>query len=353
VLALSFALIGTGVWIALEHSIQQTADRELHARFAEIRHYIDGFSAEDLLHLEEEFREETLLSQSTDSIRISDEQGRWLFRTPATEHWPALISERGALPGQGRLKTIRFRHEIIRVLTAPVKVGTVEIGLPIDEFEEVKSGFLWLIALGSPALLVLAGLGGYWMSGRALQPVDAISRAAAQIGARELSARLPARGVGDELDRLSAVLNDMLTRLERSFNRITEFTADASHELRTPLAIIQTTAELMRTRPRTVEEHVRSWSTVTAETERMARLVADLLTLARFDAGQSGLEFHSMDLAELVRASVEDARHGGGQRTTAAHRYPIPLSYPRRRRFTAPRGVYFVRQCHQIYSGSG
>ncbi len=306
-LALTFALIGVGVWIALEHSIQETADRELYRRLAEVRHYIDGFSANDLLHLEEEFREETLLSQSTDNIRISDKQGRWLFRTPSAEHWPPQITE-GASEPEGRLKTIRIRHELIRVLTAPVKVGTVEIGLPIDEFEEVKSGFLWLIAFGSPVLLVLAWLGGYWMSGRALQPVDAISRAAAQIGAHELSARLPARGVGDELDRLSGVLNDMLTRLEGSFNRITEFTADASHELRTPVAIIQTTAELMRTRPRSMEEHMRSWSMVTAETERMARLIADLLTLARFDASKTTLDFQRMDLSEVVRGAAEEMR---------------------------------------------
>jgi heavy metal sensor kinase len=308
VLALTFVLIGIGVWIALEHSILQTADRELHARFAEVRSYVDSFSANDLLHLEEEFREETLLSQSTDNIRISDKQGRWLFRTPGTEHWPPPALGASPLQAEGRLTTMRFRHELIRVLTAPVRVGTVEIGLPIDEFEEVKSGFLWLIALGSPLLLVLGWFGGYWMSGRALQPVDAISRAAAQIGAHELSARLPASGVGDELDRLSGVLNDMLTRLEGSFHRIAEFTADASHELRTPVAIIQTTAELMRTRPRNVEEHVRSWTTVTTETERMARLIADLLTLARFDAGKTGLEFYTLDLSEVVRSAVDEMR---------------------------------------------
>jgi heavy metal sensor kinase len=214
----------------------------------------------------------------------------------------------GTSIADGRLNTIHLGHELMRVITAPVKVGTVEIGLPIDEFEEVKSGFLWLIALGSPLLLVLAWLGGYWMSGRALQPVDAISSAAAQISAHELSARLPSSGVGDELDRLSGVLNEMLARLEAAFNRITEFTADASHELRTPLAIIQTTAELMRTRPRTLEEHVKGWSTVTAETERMARLIADLLTLARFDAGKTGLEFRLMDLSEVVRNAAEEMR---------------------------------------------
>lgn len=303
VLALTFALVGVGVWTALDHSIQETADKELRTRLANIRHYVDGFSTDDLRHLEEEFREESLLSQSTANIRISDPRGKWLFHTPGSEAWPVQAVEE-----MEQAKTVRVNGELIRLLTAPVKLGAVQIGLPTEEFEEVKRGFLWSIALGSPVLLAMACLGGYWMSGRVLKPVDGISTAAAQIRAQDLAARLPVRGVGDELDRLSGVLNDMLSRLEAAFRRITEFTADASHELRTPVAVIQTTAELMQTRPRTEEEHLGAWRTVTAETERTASLIADLLTLARFDAGKAELDFQLIDLPETVRASAEEMR---------------------------------------------
>jgi heavy metal sensor kinase len=300
VLGLTFALIGIGVWIALDRSINETADRELRTRLTNVRHYVDGFSADDLQHLEEEFREESLLGQSTANIRISDRQGKWLFHTPGSEAWPVQAIE------ERRPKTFVVKGEPVRILTAPVKLGAVQIGLPIADFEEVKRGFLWSIGLGSPALLVLACLGGYWMSGRALQPVDEIAKAAAQISAHELSARLPASGVGDELDRLSGVLNDMLSRLEAAFKRITEFTADASHELRTPVAVIHTTAELMQTRPRTIEEHLKGWRMVTAESKRMAGLIADLLTLARSDAGQAELDFQLVDLAGIVRAAADE-----------------------------------------------
>jgi signal transduction histidine kinase len=117
---------------------------------------------------------------------------------------------------------------------------------------------------------------------------------------------LPVTGVDDELGRLSHILNAMLTRLELAFKRITEFTADASHELRTPVAIIQTASELMRARSRTLDEHVQAWALVGAETERMSRLIADLLTLARLDAGKAELEFQTMDLAEAVRTAGEE-----------------------------------------------
>jgi heavy metal sensor kinase len=308
ILGLTFALIGLGVWLALNHSIEETADRELRTRLADVRSYFNGFSPDDLKHLEEEFREESLLGQFGANIRICDLKGKWLFRTPGTERWPIGSVDLSNLTDSGRMRTIRVRHELLRVLTAPVRVGIVQIGLPVDEFEEVKDGFLWLIGIGSPVLLLLSWLGGYWISGRALKPVDEISRAAVRIGASQLTARLPSSGVGDELDRLSGVLNEMLARLESAFKRITEFTADASHELRTPVAIIQTTAELMQTLPRTTEEHLSAWSRVRAETEHTTRLISDLLLLARADAGKSELEFNPLDLAEVVKTATDEMR---------------------------------------------
>jgi len=307
VLALTFALIGVLVRVALEHSIEATADRELRSRLADIRRYVDGFSADDLLHQEDEFREESLLGQATANVRISDAKGRWLFRTPGTESWPAMARADDS-EAEERPRTVRVGREVLRVLTARVRVGFVQIGLPIGAFEEVKNGFLWSIGLGSPFLLVVAWLGGYWMSGQALKPVDEISNTAARISARELSMRLPVSGVDDELGRLSHVLNAMLTRLELAFKRITEFTADASHELRTPVAIIQTTAELMQSRPRALDEHAKAWALAGAETERMSRLIADLLTLARLDAGKAEFEFQPMDLSAAVRTAGEEMR---------------------------------------------
>ncbi len=305
VLALTFALIGAAVWIALEHSILETADRELRARLTDVKRYVDSFSPDDFRHLEQEFREESLLSQSVANIRIADPQGHWLFRTPSAEIWPPLKSPS---PLQSRYETIRVRHDKVRLLTAPIRVGTVQIGLGIGELEEVKNGFLWTIGLGSPLLLLVAAMGGYWMSGRALSPVDRISQAAAQISAQDLSARLPSSGADDELDRLSGVLNEMLRRLQSAFHRITEFTADASHELRTPIAVIQTTSELMQSRPRTLEEHLAAWSRVRIETERTSLLIGDLLLLARSDAGKSALDFHPIDLAETVRSATDEMR---------------------------------------------
>ena len=119
------------------------------------------------------------------------------------------------------------------------------------------------------------------MSRRALAPVERIARTAADIEAQHLSKRLPIRATGDELDQLSATLNAMFARLEDSFRRITQFTADASHELRTPVAIIRTTAEVIRKKPRSEKEYAAALDGILAESERTTQLVEDLMLLAR------------------------------------------------------------------------
>jgi|SRR6476660_4397552 len=94
------------------------------------------------------------------------------------------------------------------------------------------------------AILALGSILGYWLSHKALAPVDAITCTARNINAANLSTRLEDLTTGDELQRLSDTLNEMLPRIETAFQHVSQFTADASHELRTPISLIRTEAEL-------------------------------------------------------------------------------------------------------------
>ena len=156
-------------------------------------------------------------------------------------------------------------------------------------------------------VLILASAGGYWMSRRALAPVDKITRTAMEIEVQNLSKRLPITGTGDELDHLSSTLNAMLARLEDSFRRITQFTADASHELRTPVAIIRTTAEVARRRPRTEKEYAEALDRILAESERTTTLVEDLMNLARADEAGEETVAEPVRLDDVVRTACADA----------------------------------------------
>jgi heavy metal sensor kinase len=159
----------------------------------------------------------------------------------------------------------------------------------------------WLLLWSAPAVLLLASLGGIWISRRALAPVDEITLAARSIGIQSLSQRLDVPSTGDELQRLSETWNEMLARLEAAVKRLSQFTADASHELRTPVALIRTTAELTLRRERSPETYREALRQVVLESERTSRLVDDLLLLARADAGLPSLALERMELTPLVR----------------------------------------------------
>lgn len=139
------------------------------------------------------------------------------------------------------------------------------------------------------------------MSRRALEPVDAITRAARSIGIENLSERLEVPAAGDELARLAETWNGMLARLEAAVKRLSEFTADASHELRTPITLIRATAELTLRRDRSAETYREALRHVIGEADRMTRLIEDLLLLARADAGLPALPLDRVELTPLVR----------------------------------------------------
>jgi signal transduction histidine kinase len=158
-----------------------------------------------------------------------------------------------------------------------------------------------------PLLILGASLGGYWLSRRALAPVDRIIADSRSIGHHNLSRRLMIPKSGDELQRLSETLNEMIARLETAFQQIARFTADASHELRSPVAFIRARAEIALLKPRCAETYRAAVEDMYGEATRMTELIENLLTLARADSGASQLAMVPIDLREPIRLA---ATHG-------------------------------------------
>ena len=305
ILAVTFACGSMLVFLALQHSITATADNVLHARLETVQGYVEQeASGEGATHLREELNEDAIVNSASSYLQIVDRGNVPIYVSPNAQNWPSQRLE-GA-ERQIVFRTLRIGGRLFRVVTAPVSIGAVQIGLPLDEFQAIQTKFLWTAAAIGPLLLLVSMAAGYWMSGRVLSPVTKITSAAERITSANLSERLPYSGAGDELDRLSAVLNQTLAGLESAFTRMAQFTADASHELRTPLAVIRTTAELMRSRARSSEEHTRAWANVLAQAERTTELIDDLLTLARDDAGAGYLEFQPTDVAALAADAMAE-----------------------------------------------
>jgi heavy metal sensor kinase len=190
-------------------------------------------------------------------------------------------------------------------VAAPVE-GTanfIVMAAPLD-----PSGFLPRLQLtllvGSLLTLILALLGGFWLADRAMRPVHTITQTARSIGETDLSRRLDIN-TRDELGELAGTFNGMLERLEAAFERQRQFVSDASHELRTPLTIINLETSRALASRRTPQEYERALGVIHHENEFMTRMVNDLLTLARIDAGQAIIQKTPLDLSDIVFDAVE------------------------------------------------
>jgi heavy metal sensor kinase len=177
----------------------------------------------------------------------------------------------------------------------------LELGTPLEDVTYVLGRLRLLMFSLVPLVIAIACLGGAWMSRRALKPVQDVTAAAHSISIDNLSARLPVPKTGDEVARLTEVLNSMLARLDAAVQTLSQFAADASHELRTPLAVIRTTAELALRRGRTPESYRESLEAVVAEAEQMTELVEDLLMLARSDQAIAAIARTTVDLRVVLQ----------------------------------------------------
>jgi heavy metal sensor kinase len=171
--------------------------------------------------------------------------------------------------------------------------------------ETIRLTFAWMILLG----LLLAGTGGYFLARRSMAPVVAMGAHARRIGATNLHERLPVLNAKDELGQLATIFNDLLNRLDQSFERQRRFIADASHELRTPLAILRGEAEVaMSQKGRAAEDYLESLGILHEETSRLIKIVEDLFTLTRADSGQYPISQEDVYLEEVVADCAHSAR---------------------------------------------
>ena len=166
---------------------------------------------------------------------------------------------------------------------------------------QARETFLGQILVAVVPFVLLALLGGYIVARRATAPIDDIAAAAVRIQSTGLGERIKLRGTRDELDQLAIVLNETFAALEESFRRVRDFSASASHQLKTPLTVIRGEAELLL-RDRPDDPDIARFATIADEAARLARIIDQLLFLARADAEHVEVAFASVELKPLVDA---------------------------------------------------
>lgn len=199
-------------------------------------------------------------------------------------------------------RNVEGRREVL--LRGPREMLIV-VGRDVSsEMQRLTSALVQLIAIGA-SVLCLGLIGGWWLAGKAIRPIQQISCTAEGIDARSLADRIDTATMDSELQSLGMTLNSMLGRIENAFDKQCQFTADASHDLRTPLAVLLSHCELALSRPRSPEEYQTTIVTCQTAAVRMKSLVDGLLLLARSDAGELDLQPTQIDLKDLSTEAIE------------------------------------------------
>jgi heavy metal sensor kinase len=186
-------------------------------------------------------------------------------------------------------------------------VNILRVGISLQPTVDMLDRLLLALLIASPLAVIVSLLGGWFLAGRALRPVDSITHAAQRIAAGDLTQRIMTPRSTDEIGRLASTFNNMIARLEVSFRQIRQFSADASHELRTPLTITKGETELALRRPRGAEDYRQVLESNLEEIDRMSRIVDELLFLSRADLGEIKLKQAPVQLDELVREIQQQA----------------------------------------------
>jgi two-component system OmpR family sensor kinase len=220
---------------------------------------------------------------------------------------PSLLA--GLRAGQTVFGTVTdFGDEPIRMVSLPVSVGktgyAVQVAMSLDDAYAILRTGRWLFVGLAVVILAVVGSASALLARQALRPIDRIVAQARHTGLASLGARLPHPGTPDEIGRLVDTLNDMLERLERSFEVQRRFTADAAHELRSPLSRLRAELEVALRRPRDTREYEETVHSALDEVIRLQRLVEALLELARIDAGHQPEPPEDIEASDIVEAAV-------------------------------------------------
>ena len=304
-LAIIVALFAGGSWFAMKRSMYDSVDRDIGHLIRSVGPFIESHSLQTRDDLSKAFSGSTQSPVLGEFVQITDDQSGILYESDLlrSHHVPALPP--GSPDGTIKIANGGKGHWPIRVASQHITVAgtgmTIHVVEPLHDLIESLEDYSFYLTVLIPVALLLTTTAGYWISRRALAPVEQIRKQAEAIDPADLTSRLRIPPTDDELSRLALTLNAMLSRIESGFRSIERFTADASHELRAPLALIITAGEVSLRRERTREELAEVLGKIVSEGRHMSRLIENLLDLARGDARQRHTDLVPIDIAAMLR----------------------------------------------------
>ena len=286
---------------AIDQSLEETAAAAV--RSLEERGFLPLIDEEELMS---QFPE---LARIDKFFQIFSPSGTITIRSPNVKQHELPLSRQAleiAFAGRTIFESAKYPKEPpLRLISVPIiyrgnLLYIVQVGTSMESVNQTLNRLLLVLLVMMPLALAVSLAGGWFLAGRALRPVDAITLAAQRIAGGDLTHRLNVPAAADEIGRLARTFNDMIARLETSFRQIRQFSSDASHELRTPLTVMKGETELALRRPRETGDYTVVLESNLEEIDRMTRIVDELLFLSRADMGEVKMEHIPVKLESLL-----------------------------------------------------
>lgn len=316
-MTLVLASFGAFIFINSANQLDEAIDDNLEVRTADLASVAASDGRGNVTSLQE-------LDPEDSFAQIVGGDGSVTYSTSQTSD--SSVLSRSELAAARSVQSTFEREELegldgsIRILATPIEgtdsASVAVVGATLEDRDESLRNLALLLGVGGPVALLLAGLAGYLVAGRALAPVERMRGDAASITASAAGDRLAIPAADDELRRLATTLNEMLGRLEAGIERERRFVDDASHELRTPLALHKTELELAQRYAKDETELRAAIASGIVEVDRLAQLADDLLVVAR--SGEGGLDLDVTDLKAADLLATIATRFAA--RAESAHR---------------------------------
>jgi heavy metal sensor kinase len=310
-LGLTFSLLGVSLIIRFKNSLLEGTDRALQINVNRTIASLDLEDLKELGKLSFDIVQKSKIQSSGFAMQVVSPEGDvWdtFGEVQQVTRWG--LREAGFSTQSG----IAGGDDAWRVLSQPVVdsgdqvIAWVQAAQSVSPVNEAVRDLQEQLLFGIPLVLIFAGAGGHFLATRALQPIRQITHTAQSITAQDLSQRIGYSGPGDEIGDLAKTFDQMIARLQESFERERRFTNDAAHELRTPLAILKGQMDVTLSRPRDTVEYEGKLRELSVQVERLIRLSNALLFLARADRTSSIRASEPVDLREGLTVLLEQVR---------------------------------------------
>ncbi len=291
--------LGILYWLVVQHAVAED-NAVLADKVSAVRAQLENAGGAGAL--DQELKTSQAGDRITYWVRVIDSSGSSVAKTPGID---AILGEASVAERSGNVATYRRDGKMLAVVSLNQTVGgqnyTIEVAQDRSADEEFTKHFGLLLGGVLVGGIAVSAVIARIVTKRGLRPLAEMTRSFERIGAEHLHERVPPTGWPRELRPLALAFAEMLERLEGSFRRLSQFSADLAHELRTPIANLRGEAEVALTRPRSADEYRAVLESNVAECERLAGVIDKMLFLARADAAEGQLDRICFD----GRASLE------------------------------------------------